>query len=164
MEDQTNHFPWTINSSASLVQACHWYFSIWRSCILTNYGLYKQISKSVQAHFNDRHTCCKSMQVSVSEYGWPDSFISDNDPCYTLQNFTNVMQAFSVNHITSSPHYPQSNGLAEKYVQIVKCLFNKTKEKGKDFHKCLMIYQNTPLTGSMAMAMQILQGRSARSD
>ena len=80
-----------------------------------------------------------------SEYGWPDTLISDNGPCYTLHKFTGVMQAFSVNHITSYPHYPQSNGLAEKYVQIAKCLFNKTKEEGKDFHKCLMRYCNTPL-------------------
>ena len=84
-------------------------------------------------------------KLVFSEYGWPDTLISDNGPCYTSQAFTSVMQAFSVNHITSSLHYPQSNGLAEKYVQIVKCLFNKAKEEGKDFYKCVMIYCNTPL-------------------
>ena len=77
-----------------------------------------------------------------STYGWPDTCIPDNGPWYTSQS---VMQAFSVNHITSSLHYLQSNILAEKYVQIVKCLFNKAKEEGKDFYKCLMIYYNTPL-------------------
>ena len=56
---------------------------------------------------------CKSV---FSEYGWPDTLISDNGPCYILQAFTNVMQAISINHITSFPHYPQANGLAEKYV------------------------------------------------
>ena len=80
--------------------------------------------------------------------------------CYTSQALTSVIQVFSINHITSSPHYPQSNGLAEKYVQIVKCLFKKAKEEGKDFYKCLMIYYNTPLTGSLQLPMQILQGRS----
>ena len=96
--------------------------------------------------------------------GWPDSLISDNGPCHTLQAFTNVMQAFSINHIMSSVHYPQSNGLAEKYVQIVKCLFNEAKEEGEDLYKCLMIYHNTHLTGSFQLPLQILQGRSARSD
>ena len=74
------------------------------------------------------------------------------------------MQQFSVNHIIISQIYPQSNGLLEKYVQIVKCLFNNAKEEGKDFHKCLMIYHNTPLTGTLQSPMQILQGISARSD
>ena len=55
-----------------------------------------------------------------SEYGWSDTLISDNGPCYTSQASTSVMQAFNISHITSYPHYPQSNGLAEKYVQIVK--------------------------------------------
>ena len=80
-----------------------------------------------------------------SEYGWPETLISDNDLCYTSHSFTSVMQSYSVNHITSSPHYPQSNGLAEKYAQIVKNLFYKAKEEGNDLYKCLMIYQNTPL-------------------
>ena len=74
------------------------------------------------------------------------------------------MQAFSVNHIASCPHYPQSNGLAEKYVQIVKCLFNEAREEGIDFYKCLMIYHNTPLIGCLQLPMQTLQGRSSRSD
>ena len=53
---------------------------------------------------------CKSV---FSEYGWSDTLISDNDPCYISQAFTSVMKTFSVNHITSDPHYPHSNGLAE---------------------------------------------------
>ena len=84
-------------------------------------------------------------KLKFSKYGWSDTLISDNGPCYTSQAFTSVMQPFSVNHITSSLHYTQSNGLAENYMQIVKCLFNKAKEEGKDFYKCLMIYHNTPL-------------------
>ena len=74
------------------------------------------------------------------------------------------MKSYHVNHITSSPHYPQSNGLEEKYVQIVKSLFYKAKEEGKDFYKCLMIYHNTPVTGSLQSPMQIFPDRTAKSD
>ena len=74
------------------------------------------------------------------------------------------MREYNVNHITSSPHYPQSNGLAEKYVQLVKNLFFKAKEEGKDLFKCLMVYCNTPLSNTMWSPMQILASRSARLD
>ena len=47
---------------------------------------------------------------------------------------------------------------------IVKCLSNKAREKCKDLYKCLMIYYNLPFTGSLQSPMQLLQGRSARSN
>ena len=72
-------------------------------------------------------------KLIFSEYGWPETLTSDNGQCYTSQAFISVMQSYNVSHITSSPHYPQSNGLAEKYVQIMKSLFYKAKEEGKVF-------------------------------
>ena len=73
------------------------------------------------------------------------------------------MEEYQVNHITSSPHYPQSNGLAKKYVQIVKNLFHKAKEEGQDLHKCLMTYRNSPLSSHLQSLMQILSNRAIRS-
>ena len=96
-----------------------------------------------------------------SEYGWPDTLVSDNGPCYAAEKFTNLMKA--VNHITSSLHYPQSNGLVEKFIQIVKNLFYKAKDEGTDIHKYLMIYHNIPLASTSKFPMQMLQQRSTRS-
>ena len=98
-----------------------------------------------------------------SEYGWPDTVVSDNGPCYAAEMFTNLMKEYAVNHITSSLHYPQSNGLPQKHVQIIKNLFYKVKEEGADIDKYLMIYCNTPLASTSKSPMQILQQRSARS-
>ena len=81
-----------------------------------------------------------------------------------MEAFTIVMNACHVNHITSSSHNPQSNGLAEKYVQIVKSLLYKAKEEGKDLFKYLVIFCNTPLSGSLQSLMQILQSRNIISD
>ena len=114
--------------------------------------------KSMSAHNITEH-----FKSIFSEYGWPDTLVSDNGPCYTAEMFTNLMKEYAVNHITSSPHYPQSNGLAEKYVQIVKNLFYKVKEEGVDINKYLMIYRNTPLASTSKSPMQMLQQRSARS-
>ena len=103
------------------------------------------------------------VRLIFSEYGWPDTLVSDNGPCYVAEAFTTFMKEYTVNHITSSPHYPQSNGLVEKFVQIVKNLFYKAKDEGTDIYKCLMIYCNTPLASTSKSPMQMLQQRSARS-
>ena len=103
------------------------------------------------------------LKVIFSEYGWLDTIVSDNGPCYMAEVFTKTMQEYSVNHITSSPHYPQSNGLAEKFLQPVKNVFYKAREEGADLYKALMIYCNTPLTSNLQSPMQILQNRVARS-
>ena len=68
-----------------------------------------------------------------------------------------------MNHITSSPHYPQSNGLIEKFVQIVKNLFHKAREEGADLFKALTIYRNTLLASHLQSPMQMLQSRTVRS-
>ena len=77
------------------------------------------------------------------------TLISDNGPYYTTETFTNMMKEYGVSHIKRSPHYPQSNRLAEKYVQIIKNMFHKAKEDGKDMFKCLIIYHNTPLSSNL---------------
>ena len=53
-------------------------------------------------------------KLICSEYRWPETLMSDNGPCYTSESFTTLMKEYNVNYITSSPHYPQCNGLAEK--------------------------------------------------
>ena len=103
------------------------------------------------------------MNLIFSECGWPETIISDNGPCYSAESFTKLMTDYSVNNITSSPHYPQSNGLAEKYVQIVKNLFYKAKEEGTDLYKSLMMYRNTPLSHKLQSCMQNLQSQTART-
>ena len=97
------------------------------------------------------------------KYGWPDTLVSDNGPCYTAEAFTKLMQECNMNQITSSPHYPQFNGLVEKFVQIVKNLFYKAGEEGADLFKSLMIYCNTPLASNLQSLMQMLQSRTIGS-
>ena len=97
-----------------------------------------------------------------SEYGWPGTLVSDNGPCSAAETFADLMKEYEVNHITSSLYYPQSNGLAEKFIQIVKNLFYKARDEGTDIHKSLMIYCSTPLTSTSKSPMQMLQQRSAR--
>ena len=113
--------------------------------------------KSVSAQHIAEH-----LRLIFSEYRWSDTIVSDNGPCYAAETFTNLMKEYAVNHITSSLHYPQSNGLAEEFVQIVKNLFHKVKDEGTYIHKSLMIYCNTLLASTSKSPMQMLQQRSTR--
>ena len=92
-----------------------------------------KLSSMIRQHLG---THCKHF---FAEYGWSETLISDNGPYYAVEAFTNMMKEYGFNHITNSPHYPQSIGLDEKSVQIVKNLFYKAKEERKDLFKCLMI-------------------------
>ena len=67
----------------------------------------------------------KELGMIFSEFGKPQVFRSDNGPCYASQEFRFFMQNWSIKHRTSSPHYPQSNGLAESMVKVSKNLIEK---------------------------------------
>ena len=92
------------------------------SCFLIVCKLNSMTAQHVINHF----------KLIFSEYGWSDTLVSDNGPCNASEALTKIMQEYNVNHITSFPHYPQSNGLAERFVQIVKNLFQKAREEGAD--------------------------------
>lgn len=54
-----------------------------------------------------------------ARHGIPTQLISDNGPQFSAEEYK-AFTEWGIKHITSSPHYPQANGLAEKYVQVVK--------------------------------------------
>ena len=52
------------------------------------------------------------MKAVFSRHGIPDLLISDNGPQYQSHEMKQYSQAYGFMHVTSSPHYPQSNGEA----------------------------------------------------
>ena len=60
-------------------------------------------------------TLAHHMQTIFAEYGWLNTLVKDNVPCYTSKEFQTLMESMSVNH---SLHYSQSNGLAEKLWEL----------------------------------------------
>ena len=64
--------------------------------------------------------------------------------------------------MTSSPKYPQSNGLAEKIVQTAKKMLEKAKRDRKDPYLSLLEQRNTPVANYKSPA-QLSMGRRLRS-
>lgn len=85
------------------------------------------------------------------------SLVSDNGPQFSGLIFKAFARQYGFEHVTSSPYYPQSNGLAEKALQIVKCLLKKAAEAREDPHLAILNYRSTPLEGGKSPA-ELLMG------
>lgn len=82
-----------------------------------------------------------------ARHGIPETFVSDNGPQYTSEQFRKFAKGWNFKHITSSPHYPQSNGKAENAVKTVKNILRKCVESGDDFRLALLEWRNMTTEG-----------------
>ena len=60
------------------------------------------------------------LQTLFAKFGLPETIVTDNGTGFTSQEFKSYLKDNGVQHVTSSPYHPSSNGLAERAVQIVK--------------------------------------------
>ena len=89
--------------------------------------------------------------------------ISDNGTQYSSEQFKDFSEQYKFKHVTSSPHFPRSNGKAEKTVQIAKNLLKKAKKEGSDPYLAILDYRNTPIDGLDASPAQMLMQRRTRT-
>jgi len=69
-----------------------------------------------------------------------------------------MIASWGISHITSSPHYARSNGLAERGVRHVKAVVKKTVRKG-DVHQALLNLRATPVDAKLPSPAEMLLGR-----
>ena len=105
----------------------------------------------------------KELGMIFSKFGKPQIFRSDNGPCYLSQQFRFFMQNWLIEHRTSSPHYPQSNGLAESMVKVSKNLIEKAAKQDLPWNRLLLDYRCTPISSEIPSPAEILFGRKLRS-
>ncbi|KAL4708755.1 hypothetical protein ACJJTC_007136 [Scirpophaga incertulas] len=98
-----------------------------------------------------------------SRQGIPTIVMSDCGPQFSAYEFKKFAQEWNFFHITSSPHYPQSNGQIERTVQTVKNIIKKSAEDNVDYRLALLEYLNTPLTNNLPSPAELLQSRKMRS-
>ncbi|CAC5361494.1 unnamed protein product [Mytilus coruscus] len=73
-----------------------------------------------------------------------------------------TVESWGFTHTMSSPHYQQSNGLAERFVQSIKTLLSKSQQDRKDPYIAMLKYRNTPLENLDSPA-QLLMNRRLRT-
>ena len=104
-----------------------------------------------------------ALKSIFSVHGVPLTIMADNMPFNSA-----AMHAFArdwgFSIITSSPHYPKSNGLAERYVQTIKHFMKACEHQSEDIYRSLLSYRETPLTGSIYSPAEMLFNRNIRSN
>lgn len=83
--------------------------------------------------------------------------LSDNGPQFASEIFRQFTRDWGFSHVTSSPHFPQSNGEAERAVRTIKCLLKKSG----DPYLALMAYRAAPLANRYS-STELLIGRKIR--
>ena len=69
------------------------------------------------------------MKSIFSCHGLPETLCSDNGPQFSSQETADfITSSNGIQHVTSSPYFPQSNGMAERYVQTAKQLLKQSED------------------------------------
>ncbi|KAK3925936.1 hypothetical protein KUF71_014185 [Frankliniella fusca] len=90
-------------------------------------------------------------------FGSPETIRSDNGPPFNSWDFTKFCELWDINHITSSPHFPQSNGKAEAAVKAIKDLIQRG-----DLLTGLLAFRDAKLKNGFTPA-QLFLGRQLRT-
>ena len=108
-------------------------------------------------------TVMKHLKQIFSEHGIPDKLYSDNGPCYSSEEFSIFAKKYGFSHITSSPHYPQSNGFIEKMVDVAKNTLERCKASGEDPELAFLFLRTTPISNNLPSPAELLYERPLRS-
>ena len=124
---------------------------------------YSQHPEVIKLNLTTSASVIAAMKSVFSRHGILHTVISeysDNGPQYDSAEMKQFASTYGFNHITSSPYYPQSNGLAERAVKTIKSLLVETS----DIYLALHSYRTTPLPWCRLSPAELLMGRRLRTD
>ena len=103
------------------------------------------------------------MKGILARHGIPEQVFSDNGPQFSCTEFAQFANTWGFVHSTSSPRYPQSNGLAEKAVHTAKRTIMKATASSRHPYIALLEYRTTPISDCGKLPAQLLMSRRLRS-
>ena len=106
----------------------------------------------------------EKLRSIFATHGLPEVIVTDNDSTFTSQQFQEFIKLNGITHKTSAPYSPQTNGLAERAIQIFKTSMRKMSEGSIDtkISRFLFQYRNTPQTITGISPSELLFSRRPR--
>ncbi|UYV65760.1 K02A2.6-like [Cordylochernes scorpioides] len=128
----------------------------WYLVVIDYYSRFPEVVQLDRLTANVVVRSCKSI---FSRHGIPETVVSDNGTQFgAAREFANFARQYGFTHVTSSPRFPQSNGMAEAGVKIAKLILKKNQDPSLG----LLEYRSTPLENGYSPA-ELLMGRKLRT-
>ena len=105
----------------------------------------------------------QEMKVIFAELGVPSAIVSERGPQYTATEFQDFTKHWQIEHRLSSPRNPQSNGMAECFLQTMKASLIKTIGEGEDVDLALLTYKTMPLNHRLPSPAELLNSRKYKT-
>ena len=99
-----------------------------------------------------------------SEHGIPSRVVSDNGPLYPCDAFQEFAHQWQLDHITSSPKFPKSNGFIKRRMQTIKRDLIKAKQAGRESNLAMLCFQTTLINHNLPSPAELLNNRILRSN
>ena len=115
--------------------------------------IYKVSTKSGQS-------LCVHLHELISQYRPPSQLYTDNVPPFTSDELIQFLQYHYIDHITSSPHFPRSNGFIDHQVHTIKTALSTSHNSSKTLEDLLLDLCSTPIRPNMPSPWEILHNRT----
>lgn len=104
----------------------------------------------------------QKLSIHLSVHGVPIHLQTDNGTQFTSQRFKNFAKRWNFQPVTSSPEYPQSNGLAERTVRSTKQLMERSYLAKSNVYLDLLNLRNISRDRVLGSPAQRLMSRQMR--
>ncbi|XP_058456779.1 uncharacterized protein K02A2.6-like [Malaya genurostris] len=113
-------------------------------------------------------TTIKLLIQTFATFGNPEVIVSDNGTQFSSHEFQDFCTAQGIRHIRIAPYHPQSNGLAERFVDTLKRSLRKMRTGGESLEEALYtflnVYRSTPTSDLNGKApAELMFGRPIRT-
>ena len=115
--------------------------------------VYKVTSKSALS-------LCMHLLELISQYGPPASLSTDNGPPFASNELAEFLMCHCIEHHTSFPHFPRSNGFIKRKVRTIKTALNTALPANKPLASVLLDLKSSPIGPKMPAPCEILHNRT----